>query len=333
MRNILLLSTFLSVLIQQLFAEEDRKSFPDFWVVSSEKDPSLSDKEAVFEFEVMNEELRDTFTTVIASYNSSTFSFKPGTAGKHELKVAPGTYTFQFFKEVAEPFMNSYYEEIYSPETQIQPGYRTKVQLRFSYSEMQIISDKPVIYLYPQEDQPVSVTVAPKKDFTFTYPAYDNGWNGTAHPDGSMTINGKNYPYLFWESENVFRRDMIAAAEGFIVETENTVAFLEEQLTTMGLSDREQADFITYWGPRMTGNNLHYVHFLFNDEVDRFAELHIDPKPENCFRVYMVWWPVPEAFSYDVAPQVIQSVDRSGFYAIEWGGSEIPVEEKTFAKK
>jgi hypothetical protein len=164
--------------------------------------------------------------------------------------------------------------------------------------------------------------VKPAGSFTFTYPPYSDGWKGTAHPDGSITIGNQTYPYLFWEAKNTLHPSSIDRTSGFIVPAEQTIAFLEEKLTEMGLNDRERTDFITYWGPRMAGNTSNFVQFLFNDDCNQFAGLTIDPQPAQLFRVYMVWTAAESGMT--VTPQELPSIHREQFYVLEWGGSELP---------
>ena len=45
---------------------------------------------------------------------------------------------------------------------------------------------KPVIYLYPREEQEVTVKLDYKGDLTVTYPEYKDGWNVIASPDGTL---------------------------------------------------------------------------------------------------------------------------------------------------
>jgi len=319
MKQILLLCLLISY---SAFSSQDEiglKSSPSFMVISSEKDPSLKAKEAVFEFEFMNDEFKQANgrTLIIqSSYNQISHEIQLDSSAKHVLKVTPGTYAFQFYAAY-------YFEEIYSDSVLIKPGYRTKIQLRFTEANQLIISDKPVIYLYPPADLAVTTIVQPTGAFTFTYPSYEKGWKGIAHPDGSITINQSTYPYLFWEAKNTISLATIDLNEGFVVIQEQTILFLEEQLTKMGLNSREKTDFITYWGPRMIGNQRNFVQFLFNDTCNQFADLQIDPTPEQLFRVYMIWFPLTEESTFSPQPQVIQTINREQFYAIEWGGSEL----------
>src|SRR4051812_17422787 len=69
--------------------------------------------------------------------------------------------------------------------------------------QKRVVYKKPVIYLYPQQQQQVSVKIDLNGIFTVTDPFYKNGWNVIAAPDGKFfdPADGKNYPYLFWEAE------------------------------------------------------------------------------------------------------------------------------------
>jgi len=310
---------FICVLVLVSFsalAEGDRKAFPDFMVISSEKDPKLAKSEAVFEFRFMNAEIlkqSGTFDNILFSCNNVQQQITLDATAKHDLKVKPGIYRFQFFG-------NYLYYEIYSDSVTIKPGHRTIVEIRFTYAGHEVISDKPVIYFYPSADLAVTATVNPTGEFTFTYPSYENGWNGVAHPDGSITIGSATYPYLFWEAKNRLNTSELDLQQGFVVPKEQTVAFLEEKLTAMGLNDRERTDFITYWGPRMIASEQNFVQFLFNDDCSRFATLSVDPQPAQLFRLYMLWAPATEEMHPQ--PQLLQAINREQFYVIEWGGSQ-----------
>lgn len=321
MQRLLIIPILFLLATTAALAGEPYKRVPGFMVISSEKDPSIKNGKAVFEFEIMNEELKqypDQFSPIQGSCNGETFEFTLPKNGIYSKTVFEGNYTFQFYA-------NGYYE-IYSDSVAIKQGYRTKVQLRFDYADREIISDKPVIYLYPIKDMEVTTTVNPNGKFLFTYPTYENGWKGTAHPDGSITIAEKNYPYLFWEGSHKMTAADMDLKKGYMVKGDSITAFLERNLAQMGLNDREMTDFITYWGPRMAGNDQQFVQFIFNDECNRFADLSISPAPAQIFRVYMIWAVVPENVVMRPEPQELKTVSRDQFYAIEWGGSEVKFE-------
>ena len=58
-------------------------------------------------------------------------------------------------------------------------------------------AEKPVIYLYPEQETAVSVSLNYDGTLTATYPAYENGWHITAEPDGTLyDETGAEYSYL-----------------------------------------------------------------------------------------------------------------------------------------
>ena len=63
------------------------------------------------------------------------------------------------------------------------------------------VPEKPVLYLYPEEEMEVTVTLDFDGTLTSTYPAYGDGWTVTARPDGTLTnpATGREYYCLFWE--------------------------------------------------------------------------------------------------------------------------------------
>ncbi|MBR5283553.1 MAG: hypothetical protein IKU27_00650, partial [Clostridia bacterium] len=111
-----------------------------------------------------------------------------------------------------------------------------------------VILGKPVIYLYPEEVTDVSVRLDVAGEMICTYPAYRDGWQVTAHPDGTLIDReGKTYSCLFWEAESAADFDM---TRGFCIPGADTASFLEESLTALGLNVRERNEFIIYWLPR-----------------------------------------------------------------------------------
>lgn len=179
--------------------------------------------------------------------------------------------------------------------------------------------DKPVIYIYPEEQIDVELHLEFNGDLTFSYPEYTNGWKITAYPDGTLIDQqDREYNYLFWEGklDNPFK-----ITNGYCISGTNTVEFLEEQLSKLGLTDKEAADFITYWAPRMVDNTYNIIHFLTDEELSNI-ELSINPEPENIIRVYMLWQ--PSNTYQDIEQQQLPSTPtRTGYTVVEWGGIEI----------
>jgi hypothetical protein len=87
------------------------------------------------------------------------------------------------------------------------------------------------------------------------------------------------------------------------------------------LTAKEQADFITYWGPRLAAHDKTFVHFEFNEACNRYAELDISPKPDNLYRIYIGWKAIYTEM--EPTPQIIKPIDRNGFTVLEWGGYQV----------
>lgn len=179
--------------------------------------------------------------------------------------------------------------------------------------------EKPVIYLYPEEETQVSVRLDYDGTLTATYPAYGDGWKVTARPDGTLIDpdTGREYYCLYWEGVSEADYDFSA---GFCVAGADTAAFLEETLETLGLTDKEADEFIIYWLPRMEGNAWNLISFQGERYTDS-AVLTIDPAPDSLLRVFMAWKPLDAPV--EVAPQELTGFERTGFTVVEWGGCQV----------
>lgn len=178
--------------------------------------------------------------------------------------------------------------------------------------------EKPVIYLYPEREMKVSVTLEYDGELTASFPEYGNGWNVLAEPDGTL-INiedGKEYASLFWEGISHGEYDL---SEGYVVKGEDTAGFLKDTLYIMGLNPRESGEFITYWYPRMRENPYNLITFQKNAYTD-IAGLNIQP-PDSILRIFMVYRPLEKPIP--VKPPEIKPFKRTGFTVVEWGGREL----------
>lgn len=179
---------------------------------------------------------------------------------------------------------------------------------------------KPVIYLYPEKKQDISVKIKFKNgDFTCTYPEYNNGWNVTAYPNGRIINKSDNdeYSYLYWEGEGAIKYDF---SSGFVVKSEDTAEFLKETLSYMGLTPKEYNEFIVYWLPIMQKNEYNLISFQ-TDNYEESAKLEISPKPDSMLRVFMAFKEVDK--NTVVPEQKLETFKRNGFTVIEWGGTEV----------
>ena len=180
---------------------------------------------------------------------------------------------------------------------------------------------KPIIYLYPEEEKEISVELGNKDLITCSYPKYISGWNVNAKPNGDLIDldTNRNLYSLYYESENI--KQYKIEDYGFVVEGEKTAEFLEEKLAILGLTDREAEEFIVYWLPKLEANKYNYIRFAEAEEIDYNMPLIITPEPDTTIRVLMTYKGLNEKI--DVKEQELKQVERIGYTAVEWGGTEI----------
>ena len=195
MKNFLFL---LLLLPQVLLAKTDidEQMNAQIYLQSSEVDKSLTNKNAVYEFYFETYNLEDRAQTSV-SYSidgeSRTGTLEdnlliiPSTAGKH---------IFQFF-------YNSNYYEVYSDSLEISALHRNRYRVYLESASYEQMTEKPVIYLYPEARLDVSVQLTIHGENAFMYPAYNDGWKFTAEPNGDLIFGDDTYNYLFWEATSL----------------------------------------------------------------------------------------------------------------------------------
>ena len=178
---------------------------------------------------------------------------------------------------------------------------------------------KPVIYLYPEKEMQVSVKLKYDGKLLYTYPSYDNEWNVTAKPDGTLTNSKdkKEYSYLFWEGKTDTKYDM---SRGFVVKGKDTAVFLQDKLSEMGLTPKEYNEFIVYWLPKMQDNPYNLITFQGKSYTNS-AKLKVDPKPDSVLRVFMAYKKLNKPV--EIEKPDIKEFHRRGFTVVEWGGTEV----------
>ena len=179
---------------------------------------------------------------------------------------------------------------------------------------------KPIIYLYPTEQTKVEVMVGKPHNLTHTYPKYQNGWRVVAEPNGDLTdLAGRHYYALYWEGKHFHKP---TPKDGFIVKSADTISFLEEKLARLGLSEREANEFIVYWLPKLESNEYNFIRFKTQAEIDDNMPLYIMPAPDTMIRVLMEYRKADQS-EKPVIQELPPTPERTGFVAVEWGGTEI----------
>ena len=177
------------------------------------------------------------------------------------------------------------------------------------------VAYKPVLYLYPEKEQEVTVKFTHPELLLTTYPKYINEWNVVAKPNGDLLLDGKYYYALYWEEEKATQVDF---HEGFYVTKDNAIEFLKEKLTTIGLNDRERNEFIMYWLPILEKNGQNLVYFELTDSLQNHNALEITPTPDSLLRVRIHVKKVNS--KVNIKEQRLEPFARNGFTAVEWGG-------------
>lgn len=297
---------------RQIIVEE---FMPEIMLEESVKDFTIDKSQGKYVFIFRNLYLYENSSRkIMYSIDGVSDAKKMGPQQEIEVISSPGNHVFQFY-------YNDAYYEIYSDSLNVQPGYKNTYSVYFTDAIHQIQLEKPVIYVYPETETNIELSVDIKDTPLFLYPKYEGSWKFTATPTGELIFDHGTYDYLFWESTREIVLPQITSLKGFVVKGEDIVSFLEDKLTQAGLNSKEQADFITYWGPRMAVNAFNFVRFEFNEECDKYAEIGCLPRPENTYRINMQWHGITAPM--EVEEQEIIPANRNGFHIIEWGGQEI----------
>lgn len=224
------------------------------------------------------------------------------------LDLDSGTYHFR----ISSP---AYYTVEHYAEFISQHYYEAQVQLRYP-RKMQ--TRKPAIYLYGEPGLNMSLKVNPVGEFNFVHPKMsDQQWNIELGEAGKIILDNKSYDYLFWEGQQ--DEIYIDRTNGFVVNDQEAIAFLEEKLSDLGLNDKELNDFLVYWGPELIKHKHNFIHFVVNDDYEQhIASLNSSVPIETSIRIFMFHEPC-DAYKV-VTPQALTSLTRKGLTLVEWGG-------------
>ncbi len=190
---------------------------------------------------------------------------------------------------------------------------------------------KPVIYAYSEEKINFRLSLQTEAQITFTYPKLDQEWVMETNKNGTLSDDKNHtFPYLFWEGEmnNLNFKKSDHQIIGNFVEKQNTVKYLEEKLTQMGLNNREQTDFITFWAPQLMKNDKNFIQFLIDEDYEVISSMEISPQPDQIKRVYILFTDASKADERFIeATNQFKSFNRNGFTIVEWGGTELKVNQ------
>ncbi len=176
---------------------------------------------------------------------------------------------------------------------------------------------KPNIYLYPEKDTLLTVTLGNPDLITVSDPLYENGWNIMAKPDGSLILNDCKYTYLFYEclaDPHAFETEY-----GFEISAAKREAVFRNILSRYGLNTTEINDFVEFWTTELDENTDYVMYPQSQDLVDELMPLHISEDPDSILRLWFLFEKAdPER---TVTEPDVSSFSRNGFSVVEWGGA------------
>lgn len=199
--------------------------------------------------------------------------------------------------------------------------YDVSINIKENDSTDPGVAYKPIIYLYPEIEQDISVKLGFKDNITVSYPKYNDGWKVKAKSDGTLIEYGTNRELYALYYENLNAIDFNIRKDGFVVSKEDVVPFLEEKLEILGLNSKEIQEFIIYWLPILEKNKYNYIRFATNEEIEQNMPLNVEPSPDTIIRVLMTFKGLNEKI--DVSEQELVTPIRNGYTVVEWGATII----------
>jgi hypothetical protein len=223
--------------------------------------------------------------------------------GRYSIEgIRPGTYDARCH--------NGYYNPAYTFNIAAATGEKLTYNFNLEYETV----EKPNLYLYPEAETEVTVRLGfpAGGGITISEPTYADGWTVSVAPDGE--IEG-GYGHLFYEAQVPpdwqFDR-------GWVVQQRQLEEFFNENLAAGGFNERETADFIEYWVPRLDDKAFYVIYPQYARDIEPLITLTIEPEPAEILRLYYVISGVDLVDRYVPEPE-IPSFHRSGFTVCEWG--------------
>ncbi len=182
----------------------------------------------------------------------------------------------------------------------------------FVFAVGTITMEKPVIYLYPEEESRISVQLQLNGKVTQAIPKYERGWNVFVTKDG--LIDGK-YDYLFYEAD---LNTLKLPKRGWVVSFDDLSKWFDLNLIKLGLNEKEKTQFKEYWMVRLPETNYYEIKVLESDFLIKNMNLLITPVPDTLIRLNFYFKPLLSEKS--IKEPTIRTLERKGFTVVEWGG-------------
>lgn len=304
-----------------------RKSAPSVWIIQDNASAKVHQDSIRLVFKVF-----DRSNALLLNQHPAIIQVKvDGKTKKYTVSDKNRTFNFTLpkGKHHFSFFVNANFEEIrFNPELKgghhVEAGLNFEARITPGEEPAQIMLEKPVVYLYSETKREFSLKINTPAEIQFSYPVYGNEWKGTSSPDGTIQINGSNYPYLFWDAQLPAEKLNLNWHHSEQILGEQTIQYLSARLDDLGFNPKEKADFITYWGPRMQQMNYLQVLWIQNERLHDIASLDISPDyTQN--RIYIVFREISDLLdeTLELKPNKLQPISRSKNCLVEWGGMEM----------
>lgn len=302
----------------------EKESIPSVWIIKDSLSKSIHPDSVKLIFHV-----EDYYDHLMLNQHSAIIQVKiDGKTKKYTITDKKRTFKLALSKgkHALSFFINANFEELHF-DRELTGGHYYEVGLNFqdSYnSGRRIMLEKPVIYLYSETDQDFNLKIKTDAELQFTYPAYENEWKGTATRNGTIEMNGTNYPYLFWDAQLPLDRLNLNWENSDQILGEQTISYLSTRLDDAGFNPKEKSDFITYWGPRLQKMKYVQVLWIQNEAINDIATLDVSSEfTQN--RVYLVFREINDLMdeTLPLKRNSLKPVNRTKSYLLEWGGMEI----------
>lgn len=234
-----------------------------------------------------------------SSYNGA---FITDEQGRFAINAAYGNYEFTFQYYYCSSINN----------------YSVKILINGSYKDISVVNeiqwDKPNIYIYPVEEIDLDVTFLFPNGGSIveSIPEYNNGWHIHVKPGG---IINNLYEYLFYESTTP---DLCQYHSGWVIAMEKLEKFFRNTMVQSGFNQKETADFIEYWIPRLNTYPYYAIYPQYQTEINNMVQLQFSKQPDSMLRVMYAVRGL-ENGNVTIGTPEIPVFERKGFSVVEWG--------------
>ncbi|MBR9682694.1 MAG: hypothetical protein GOV02_03380 [Candidatus Aenigmarchaeota archaeon] len=176
--------------------------------------------------------------------------------------------------------------------------------------ELQV--EKPAVYLYPETDSHIQVTIDTAGRIIEDIPEYNGGWNVFVTTEGLIE---QKYDYLFYE---VQLNSIDLPEQGWVVSQDELNGWFDTNLIAMGMNQKEKDQFKEYWLERLEGSAYYEIKLLDDTFLEENMNLIIDPQPDTIIRLDFHFRRLDNTI--EIEEPEIMTPERNGFIVVEWGG-------------